>query len=51
MNYYYINTDKKSLKCSLHAKWIEYKKAFTSGDPPDGYKKYGKQVLGKLRAI
>ena len=48
MKYYYINTDKKTLDCSPHAKWIRYDRAFTSGNPPEGYEKYGAQVLGKL---
>ena len=48
MKYYYINTDKKTLGYSPHEKWIKYDRAFTSGDPPEGYEHYGVRVLGKL---
>ena len=48
MNYYYINTDKKTLGYSPHEKWIKYDRAFTSGDPAEGYEQYGVKVLGKL---
>ena len=48
MNYYYINTDVDALGYSPHAKWIKHDHAFTSGDTPSGYYKYGVRVLGKL---
>ena len=48
MSYHYINTDTDALKCSPHAKWIEYNSAFTSGETPADYKEYGEEVLGKL---
>ena len=48
MNYYYINTDTDALGHSPHAKWIKYDRAFTSGDTPDSYDKYGERVLGTL---
>ena len=48
MSYYYINTDTAALGYSPHAKWIKYDRAFTSGDAPDSYHKYGECVLGLL---
>ena len=47
-SYYYINTDTAALGYSPHAQWIKYDRAFTSGDAPDSYYKYGKRVLGIL---
>ena len=48
MNYYYINTDIAVLGYSPHAKWIKHDRAFTSGDAPDDYYRYGGRVLGTL---
>ena len=48
MNYHYINTDTDALKYSPHTKWIKYNLAFTSGENPVGYQKYGEEALGKL---
>ena len=48
MNYYHINTDTDALDYSPHAKWIKFDRAFTSGDAPDSYYKYGERALGIL---
>ena len=48
MNYYYINTDTAALGYSPHVEWIKHDRAFTSGDAPDSYYKYGERVLGIL---
>ena len=48
MNYYYINTDTEALTDSPHDEWISQGYAFTSGEGPADYKKYGVEVLGIL---
>ena len=48
MNYYYINTDTEALNDSPHDEWISQGYAFTSGEGPADYQKYGVKVLGIL---